>query len=763
MSSKHPQEFNRLPLSLALMSTVFVSSITMISPKVLAQTQIKPLEEVVVTARRRSESLQDVPIAVTALSGDELAIRGAQDITDIAQSTPSVTLEASRGTSSTLTAFIRGVGQQDPLPGFEQGVALYLDDVYIARPQAALLDIYDVERVEVLRGPQGTLYGRNAVGGAIKYVTKRLADEPSVRVKATAGTYNQQDIVIAGSAPITPDFKVGATVANLTRDGFGENLTTGEENYNKDIFAYRLSAEYTPFDEGYFRLSYDKTQDDTDPVAGHRPRAGAVSGAPVLGDVRDTTAGISESPSSAGINGNNEIEAEGYSFSLRVPLTDTLSLKFIHAQREDATESVIDFDSLAVQDLDVTVIYENEQLSEEIQLLFDNGTVSAVTGFYYLDATAESTFDTVLGQLGLLEDGVPLTAFSEGQVDTEAYSVFSDVTINLSTAFSVSFGARYTRDKREADVLRETYVGIGSPAFGNDAAILAATTSDYTADRTFQDFSPRVNVSFSPTDDLNLYASYSQGWKAGSFDPRGANFSTNEVEDGFDAENLDSYEFGVKATWLGGIARTNVALFYSDYQDLQIPGSIGVDTDDDGVNDTFVGAVTNAGKAEIRGVEFESLFAITDNLSAQFTFSLLDAEITEWIVNGEDVSDSREIQNTPNSTAYLGLNYAQELDIGSFNYNVNWSYRDDVTQFEIPAPDLDQEAYSLYNASVVWTSPDQHWTLGLHGKNLTDEEIKTSGYCFGIEGCPSALGLEDNTTVFYAPPRTFSGSVEYYF
>ncbi len=151
--------------------------------------------EIVVTARRRAEALQDVPIAVTAYSGEQLEREGAIDITDIGDTTPNVTLETSRGTNSTLTAFIRGVGQQDPVAGFEQGVGIYLDDVYLNRPQGAVLDIYDVERIEVLRGPQGTLYGRNTIGGAVKYVTRRLPDDPEIRVRANLGTYGQKDLV----------------------------------------------------------------------------------------------------------------------------------------------------------------------------------------------------------------------------------------------------------------------------------------------------------------------------------------------------------------------------------------------------------------------------------------------------------------------------------------------------------------------------------------------------------------------------------------
>ena len=163
-----------------------------------------------------------MPIAVTAITGDQLSLRGAADISELTQSVPSLTVEASRATNSTLTAFIRGVGQQDPLAGFEQGVALYIDDVYMARPQGALLDIYDVERIEVLRGPQGTLYGRNAVGGAIKYVTRRLSDEPEYRVKMSVGEYNQADLVATASLPISDTFRVGGTFATLNRDGYGD-------------------------------------------------------------------------------------------------------------------------------------------------------------------------------------------------------------------------------------------------------------------------------------------------------------------------------------------------------------------------------------------------------------------------------------------------------------------------------------------------------------------------------------------------------------
>ncbi|QIB65460.1 TonB-dependent receptor [Kineobactrum salinum] len=746
---------NFLPRS-AIALAVSLASATQFTPA-LAQGPALALEEVLVTARRRSENLQDVPIAVTALSGQALRMRGAADISELAQLIPSVTLEPSRATSTTLTAFIRGVGQQDPLAGFEQGVALYLDDVYVARPQGALLDIYDVERVEVLRGPQGTLYGRNAVGGAIKYVTRRLSDEVDVRLKGSIGSYNQRDLVATASTPLGDGFRLGGTVARLTRDGYGDNLTTGEEHYDKDLFAYRVSAEWLPSEDWLIRLAYDNSDDKSNPVAGYRPFPGAVSGVPVLDDVHDTTAGASERPSTAGINGNNQVEAEGLMLSVDWDPTDAITLRSITAYREDYTESVIDFDGLAVMDFDAPVIYDNEQFSQELQLLYNADRWNAVVGFYYLDATAANDFDVVLGQIG------PVTAYTGGTVDTEAWSVFADVTYQLTGQLSLSLGGRYTEDKRDADIFRANYLGLGSPFLGNDSALLLAVTSDYEASKTYTDFSPRVNLSYALGEDATVYLGYSRGWKAGSFDPRGANFVTPEVERGFDAETLDSYEAGLKMAWLEGRAVTNIAVFYSDYQDMQIPGSVGVDSDGDGVNDGFVGTVTNAGKAEISGVELEGSVLLTERLSAQLALSFLDAEIKEWLFNGVDVSDQRAVQNTPEEMAYIGLTYTMGLAAGDISFSANWSYKGDVTQFEAPVPVIDQDSHDVFNASVVWLSSDDSWLLGIHGKNLADEEIKTAGYCFGSGGCPSQLGLEDNTTVFYAPPRTVTATVEYRF
>jgi len=739
----------------ALLASACTSCLLVATPSVAQSGDSQlALEEIQVTARRRSESLQDVPIAVTAFTAEDLAMRGAPDITDIAQVAPSVTLEPSRATNTTLTAFIRGVGQQDPLAGFEQGVALYLDDIYIARPQGALLDIYDVERVEVLRGPQGTLYGRNAVGGAIKYVTKRLADEPEFNVRASYGTYNQIDVVAKASAPVSDKFRVGATVASLNRDGFGENLTTGEEHYNKKIFAARASMEFLPSENLFIRISADYTDDDSNAVSGHRENPAAVSGNPVLDDVYDTEAGASINASTAGIDGNNEVEAKGIQGTIEWEASESLTFKSITAYREDYTESVIDFDSLPVDDFDAPVIYDNDQFSQEFQLLYSSDKLSGVFGFYYLDASAANDFDVVLGQLGRVAFGSVLTAYTGGTVDTKAWSLFADLTYDATEDLSLSLGGRYTNDKREADIFRAQYLGGNSPFFGNTDAIQIAVNSDFEAERTFKDFSPRIALDYKLNEDSLVYASYSRGFKAGSFDPRGANLASPEVENGFDAETLDSFEVGLKSTWWDGRARTNIAVFYSDYKDMQIPGSLPVDTDGDGTNDSFVGTVTNAGKAEIKGIEFEGNFLLSEALTLQTALNFLDAEIKEWLLNGENVADQREVQNTPEFMAYAGLTYMVPLSSGNLALNGNWSHKSSIVQFETPVPEIDQDAYSLFNASIVWTSEDGKYRFGVYGRNLFDKQYKTAGYNF------PTLGLENNITTFFGPPRTVTATFE---
>ncbi len=724
------------------------------------------LDEVVVTARRREESLKDVPLSITAFSGEQLERMGALDIIEVAKSSPNVTLEVSRGTNTTLTAFIRGVGQQDPVAGFEAGVGLYIDDVYLNRPQAAVLDIYDVERIEILRGPQGTLYGRNTIGGAIKYVTSRLSDEAETKVRLSVGSYNQLDAVITASTPVTDNFRIGGSIAKLTRDGFGDNLNlNGIDNYQKDLFGARISAEWEATDKLSFRLTGDLINDKSDPRQGHRLTVGNLTGAPILSDVFDTRSGLNLP--------TQEVESLGGALVTELEINEHFTLKNVLSYRDDVSHTPIDFDSLPGADLDVPAVYDNEQFSEELQLIYTGERVNGLVGFYYLDASAFTMFDVILGTTGDLLSLPGLNANTLGNVLTDSWSVFADFTYDLNDEVSIAVGGRYTSDERDSRVLRRTF--IGGTTFGGNTPTVIATTSDFRGSKKFGEFTPRASISWKPNDEQNLYFTYSEGFKGGSFDPRGQTSGAPDVDgDGdidsvdvfefmlFEPEFVNSYEFGLKSTWLDNRVSTSIAFIYADYTDIQIPGSVGLDTDNDGTQDTFVGITSNAGDADMKGIELEGLAQLNDNFQLGWSLGYLDAEFNEFIdAFGVDVADQRVFQNTPEVTASSMLTYETPLSLfsmpGTFAIITSLSYRDDTSQFETPTPELDQEAFTLWDLSAVWEDDDGRWRAGLHGKNLTDEEYKVAGYYF-----PS-LGLESSITAFYGNPLTVTATVEYRF
>ena len=719
---------------------------------------------IVVTARRREESIQDVPLSITAISGEALAKSGTLEITEIAQEVPNLTLEVSRGTNTTLTAFIRGVGQQDPVAGFEAGVGLYVDDIYLNRPQGAVLDIYDVERIEVLRGPQGTLYGRNTIGGAIKYVTAALPDETEIKVRGTYGSYNQADLIVTASTPVSDSLKVGVSGARLSRGGFGDNLVQeGVENYNKDVWGARGTIE---FDNAplFIRVSGDYVKDNSDPRQGHRLLPGAFSGAPVLDDVYDTRAGLDVV--------DQEVEAYGGGLTIAYELNDTMTVKSITGYRKDHSTTPIDFDSLPQADLDVPAIYRNKQFSQELQFLYEGDRLSGVLGAYYLDASAFTAFDVALFTTGAIPSvNLPgLNAQTLGDVDTKTWSIFGDFTYDLTDQFSLSVGGRYTWDKRTSRILRTTFVGGYSDLFPPTDAVPIAVTSDFNGSATFKEFTPRASLSFKPNANHTFYATYSKGFKGGGFDPRGQTSQAPDLDgDGdidyadqyeflsFAPETVDSYEIGWKASLLDDSLFISLAAFKGDYTDVQIPGSVGVDSNGDGISDSFVGITSNAGDADVNGVEFEGRAVVGRNFAgpgSRLTFNwalgVLDAKYNTFIdALGNDVADQRVFQNTPDVTVNTGFDLGIPVASGIVDFLGSVSLRSDASQFELPGP-LDQDGYALVDASIVYTDDSDRWSIGIHGKNLFDQRYIVSGYDF-VTG--SVLGLEGNLTAFYGDPR----------
>jgi len=753
----------------------------------VAQDSASGTGDIVVTARRRAESLSKVPIAVTAFTADKLEKIGATDLTDIQNITPNTTLKDARGTNSTLAAFIRGVGQQDPVPGFEAGIGIYLDDVYLNRPQAAVLDIYDVDRIEILRGPQGTLYGRNTIGGAVKYVTKKLPDHLEVNLKGTYGSYNQADGIVSVSTPIGDMLRVGISGARLTRDGFGRNLNLGIDNYNKSVWAGRGTVEFTSPDSRLFvRITGDYTHDTSAPRNGHRLIPGLLTGSPVLANVYDTNAGLA--------NPKEDIWAGGLSMSVSAELTDHLTLRSISAWRKDRSYTPIDFDSTPSVDVDVPAIYKNEQTSQEFQLLYKSDKLNGIVGYYYLGAKAATGFDVLLYTTG---NAVPAAlggpypqfdAYTAGDVRTETSSIYGDFTYDFTPQFSLSLGGRYTWDQRKSFIYKASYIFGPTSEFGGNPTPFGAPSTNFRGEANFKRFTPRASISFKPSEDHMLYASYSEGFKGGGFDPRGSGTSApiSNAAAGrtyqdiynflrFKPETVKSYEIGWKGAAFDRRLTWALDGFYSNYSDVQVPGSVGCLI---GGVQSFCGITTNAAKAHIKGIELETNAQLArdfagpgSSISFAGTLGYIDAKYKTFIgPDGKDDANVRVFQNTPSWTLSGTLAAVLPVGPGSLSASTVVSYRSLTHQFETASPFLDQPGYTLLDAHLTYSFGGGKYSIGVHGKNLTDVRYKTSGYQYiasTIAGVPiltpaggytPTLGKEGIATAFYGNPRQVFGT-----
>jgi iron complex outermembrane receptor protein len=736
------------------------------------------IDRVIVTARKRAELIQDVPGAVTALSGAQLEKQALPDITALTDIVPNTTLKASRGTNTTLTAFIRGIGQQDPVAGYEQGVGIYLDDVYLARPQGALTDIYDLERIEVLRGPQGTLYGRNTIGGAVKYVTRKLSPKPALEVKGTLGNHGQRDLVLKGSTPLSDMLRVGGTLGTFNRDGFGKNVINGRENYNKDVNAARVSAELVPNSDLFIRFAADYTRDNSEPKQGYRLLNGPPPGneAPLAGDY-DTRANLYQ------VNGHEQqVTTKGAALTVDYNLNAETVFKSVTAHRSSKSYAPIDFDSLNAPLWEAPAIYSDQQDSQEFQLTYTGAKWQGVAGLFYMKTNAFNEFDVLYNAAG------GLSLLTRDDIDSRTWAVYADASYNVSQTFSVSVGGRWTDDERQAAIYKRTYLGLaGSPNLGNPAAVGLAPNTDLGQDqlqRKDKKFTPKLGFGWKFAPAHNLYGTYQSGFKGGMFDPRmdlaatgGPNTPASlEKRKGVNPEEVDSIELGLKSSLNGGRLQTNAAVFYTDYQNVQIPGSIPTFNAQGQVNG-FAGTLTNAGKAKIKGLELEAIARLTDGLSLNGMLSYIDAEYKEWMVASGatlvNVAKSAEFQNTPKMAANLSATYEWPVSLfgrgGNMSFSNSLSYKDKVYQAEIVRPTgiasmdalvpqnlmLAQGGFTLWDAGLVWTSADRRLQIGLHGRNLTDKRYKVAGYAFG--------GFFNTVTTYYGDPRSYRLTASYKF
>jgi iron complex outermembrane receptor protein len=751
--------------SVALACGLLAMPTMAVQDNAIAEKEAGKLEVINVTARRTLETLQSVPVALTSIGEEELLSNGISVLTELQQFSPNTTLQTSRGTNSTLTAFIRGIGQQDPLWGYEPGVGIYIDDVYIARPQGAVLDILDVQRIEVLRGPQGTLYGKNTIGGAVKYVTKEMRGDAAFTASATVGSYGQQDIKLTGQLPIIEDkLYIGAGYADLSRDGFGTFLQSalpGQdlENYNKDLWAARLNLEYRPTDDLSFRLAWDKTQDDSNAKGGYRLLPSLLTNAPVPANKFDSYTSLPTT---------NEVQIEGVSLTVRYNATDDLELKYVASDRDSYSPTNIDFDNTALDIFDVPAEYRDENQTHELQATYLQDRYSLVGGLYYYDGESCGNFNAILNVLGRSLGAAGLTREVAGCNNSQSYALYTQGSFDLSDKLSLTLGARYTTEEKTAIVnnglvFAPVYPSTGwVPGYVRPEGQLVPTVLGTDSDgdgvldspksKTWNQFSPRLGLEYQMNRDTMIYASYGQGFKSGTFNPRA---SANEA--GVDPEIVDSVEIGFKRDWNDQL-RTNVTLFSYDHKDRQYIG-VGDAGDGTQLNQTLQNAAETSGS----GFEAEITYVASDNL----TFNAAFGHLTFDIVRNDSIPPLIGLSSTPENTANFATNYLMETEVGNFIFNANYYYRDDYLLFETSQL-LAQDGYGMVNVSVMWESLEGDWYASLHGKNLTDEEYLVGGYDFvgGLDGSGNLTpGLGGDVTLigYYGDPRTVHLTVGYRF
>ena len=347
--------------------------------------------------------------------------------------------------------------------------------------------------------------------------------------KVDLGSYDERNFTVSGSVPLSDNFAIGGAITKQDHKGYGKNLTTGAEHYNKDVLSYRLSAEFKPTDDLSVKIAYDKYQDDSNPRHGHR-EATAPAAIPAF-----STPAIGMPPANkydtyAGLGDNNSIENEGLSATIDLKLTDQWSLKSITASRRGATEGVIDFDNTPAKFLDVPARYADNQETQEIQLQYAGSRWSTVLGFFYMNATASGAFDTQINFGGA-------TVATSGKVRTQSIAYFFDSSFKANDQLSFSFGGRFNQDKKRASVFRATYLGAPSPLFGGTQPAPFLLRSDYTGSKTFTKFTPRVSASYAFSPDVTGYASISEGFKSGGYDMRGDAILIPQVVSGYNPEN----------------------------------------------------------------------------------------------------------------------------------------------------------------------------------------------------------------------------------
>ncbi|MFA5633349.1 MAG: TonB-dependent receptor [Porticoccaceae bacterium] len=692
------------------------------------------LEEIIVTAQKRAENLQDVPIAVTALQGDQLMNAGIDTQRALAMMTPNVVVNAN---ADYVTPYIRGVGTQYANPGLEPSVGTYFNDIYISRSSAGYMTFNDVERVEVLKGPQGTLYGRNTTGGAVRIITKNPTDEFEAGVGVNLGNYNQQGADFYVSGPLTENLNGRLSGQIDKRDGFVDNIVGGNDYGDRDQFMLHGKLAWQATDNLDVRLDLDYTEkDDREGTAflplfpGLPEQTGAAFGGVVSQKTHEY---------SGNLDNSNEYTAGGG--QLRVDYEfDSFMVSSITGYRYTKFTGFADLDGTSAPLFDAnTVLSKTENYSQEIQLASTSDSrLQWQVGIYYFEEKSNHDFglggafvDADLGFPGGFVGG-------NGHVDIDSFAPYGQVTFDITDQWEILLGLRYTDETKKArnNFYVTTTVAPGTPS---SAHIMDVPVSGQKV--SFTELNPKVQLNWRPTSGIMLYASYSEAFKSGGFNlPQPAPGLITEVEQ----ETLESFEIGWKTEF--DRVRFNGAIFHYKIKDLQLQ-----------VTDLAGGitSVRNAGDAEVDGAEFDVTFAATDKLEVGAGAGWQDAEfgnvpdgqyyvpcarMPEFVARGmtpvsgtcaalgglglEEFVGNLEgnaLPHAPELSGYVRANYTQPLADGSnlmFGVLVNYTDKYYYTSDNLFA----EPSKTLVNANISWQSADDQYQVTLYGSNLTDED-----------------------------------------
>ena len=638
-----------LAVTAALITLPAMPALAQETPAIEDASDIATSNEITVIARRREERLLDVPIAISALNTDALEKAGAKDLSGIQGAIPNVNIVQGRGSASSANFYIRGIGQPDALQTFDPAVGVYVDGVYLSRIQGALLNLFDVQRVEVLRGPQGTLYGKNTIGGAVNVVSKK-PDLDTIRGEA-AVTYGRFDEVTAKgyvSAPLVTD-KLALSLAGVydDREGIVTDPATGKKYNDRNNLSSRAILRAKPSDTVEISIAGDYTRQrnaltlgqNTAPLIGFDYNATFTGLTPFV--IAPAAVGEWDYKASTSLTGDKgqKLDHWGVSGTINVDLSDALQLVSITAYRKLKTDFFVDIDGTTAEVGDVFVGTRQHQFSQELQLKLEADKLKGVLGLYYLNEHVTSHQEAYADSY-LRYVGTPLNFLRtiDDEQDTKSYAAFGQLTYDFTDALSLTGGLRYTRETKE--YFRTTTATTSSPVF---PAIVIRNTftfpdnlpAPFNADNsvTYEAWTPSATLSYKPSRNTMVYGSVSRGFKSGGFNGRvnGLGDVTQEIDGQrvivptFKPETVWTYEVGAKGSFLDGRVNLSAAAFYSDYSNFQ--ARVG------GGNTGITGGsfpVLNAGKLRIQGFEFDVNVRPADPVTLFASVGYLDADYKEF-------------------------------------------------------------------------------------------------------------------------------------